>query len=138
MSKLSDQQALFTENIGKLIAYAFSRGYRLTFADGTIDHKGANGNGRKALTSTGSTIFVTDAVHRQNPPSLHYSRRAIDLNLFVKDGLTGSWLYRASDCPEWRDLGKFWEGLHPFCRWGGHFASVDLNHFSFSETAADA
>ncbi len=127
---LLPQQLEFTKHLQKLFWYAESKGYGLTLADGSIDQK------RKYLTSAGSITFGTDAVHRNHPPSAHYSRRAQDLNLFVK--VDNVWVWRDSDCPEWRDLGKFWEGLHPFCRWGGRFASVDLNHFSFTSDPSEA
>lgn len=57
--------------------------------------------------------------HKEN--SNHYIRLAIDLNLF-KDG---EWLQRTVDHIE---LGKYWESLHPDCRWGGRFN--DGNHYS--------
>lgn len=53
--------------------------------------------------------------------SLHPDRLAIDLNLF-KDGqyLTSTEAHR--------ELGEWWEQLHPLCRWGGRFN--DGNHYS--------
>ena len=58
--------------------------------------------------------------------SLHYRKLAADLNLFV-DGE-----YMTQDCPEWRQIGAYWKTLHPLCRWGGDFSSVDLNHVSLA------
>lgn len=60
------------------------------------------------------------------PGSLHYSRLAADLNLFVD----GKW--RKTDCIEWRAIGAYWESLDPLCRWGGRFTSGDFNHFSLA------
>jgi len=62
--------------------------------------------------------------------SLHYSRLAIDLNLFVRTPRR-NWEYVTdSNHSVWIDLGTFWESLDPLCRWGGRFA--DANHVSIT------
>jgi hypothetical protein len=53
--------------------------------------------------------------------SLHIYKLAVDLLLF-KDGVY------LTETPDYRELGEFWENLHPDCRWGGRFE--DGNHFS--------
>lgn len=58
------------------------------------------------------------------PGSLHYSRLAQDLNLFVEGHYVTAWH------PTWDEIGACWKGLHPLCRWGGDFASKDWNHIS--------
>lgn len=55
--------------------------------------------------------------------SLHRDKLAIDLNLF-RDG---KFLTATEDH---RQLGEFWESLHPLCRWGGRFN--DGNHYSIT------
>lgn len=99
---LRQKQSLFVQLTGRLIAFVYTNaGWELTFADAfRPDRQG----------------------HKKD--SLHYSRLAIDMNLFVN----GIWQTR--DGTEWRVIGAFWRGLHPLCRWGGDFPSVDLNHFS--------
>lgn len=62
-------------------------------------------------------FWATDG-HKKN--SLHYIRCAGDLNLF-RDG---KYLDKTEDHAE---LGKFWESLHPRCRWGGRYG--DGNHY---------
>ena len=62
--------------------------------------------------------------HSEN--SLHYDRLAIDLNLFKN----GRYLTETEDHKE---LGDFWVGLHPWCRWGGSNGRNDGNHYSFTE-----
>jgi len=57
--------------------------------------------------------------HKAN--SNHYIKLAGDLNLF-KDG---KYLTQTEDH---RQLGEFWESLHPMNRWGGRFN--DGNHYS--------
>lgn len=98
---LRQKQSLFVRLIGRLIGIVYEQGWELTFADAyRPDRQG----------------------HKKD--SLHYSRLAIDLNLFVN----GIWV--TEDSAEWRFIGTRWKALHPLCRWGGDFASVDLNHFS--------
>lgn len=98
---LLEKQWLFTECLGKLIAHTYSKGWKLSLGDGyRPDQKG----------------------HMKG--SLHYSRLAQDLNLFVG----GVWITK--DHPAWHELGRFWLSLDPLCAWGGEFQSVDLNHFS--------
>ena len=64
---------------------------------------------------------LEDAEHMEG--SLHYSRLAIDLNLFVN----GRYITSGRN-PAYVELGAYWEGLSPWCAWGGRFG--DANHFS--------
>ena len=89
---LGKKQQQFTECIGKLIAYAYSRGYKLTFGD----------------------AYRSPEVKYGHPKSAHRSRLAVDFNLF-KDG---KYLTQTDDHAE---LGEYWETLHPDARWGGRF-----------------
>ncbi len=97
--KLSTKQQKFTQMIARLIIYAESLGYGLTFGD--------------AYAVTG---------HKKN--SFHYSRLAVDFNLF-KDG---EYLTETTDHLE---LGKYWESIGG--TWGGRFNSPDGNHYSLGE-----
>ena len=108
---LRSAQSLLVRSLGKLIAYATCRGYELTLGEAYI----------QTPRKTRDGDFVEDGVHM--PSSLHYTRLAIDLNLFVggeyvSDGQSFAWI----------DLGDFWEALDPACSWGGHFH--DANHLS--------
>jgi len=100
MNKLLDQQQLFTFNIGKLISFAYSMDYKLTFGESF----NANGIG-----------------HMKG--SLHYIRLAQDFCLFKND----SYLTNSGD---YFQLGQYWKSLHPLNRWGGDFSNPDGNHFS--------
>ncbi len=91
---LGEKQRKFTLMIGKLIIHAYKMGYELTFGD----------------------AYATDG-HMNN--SLHYSRLAVDFNLF-KDG---EYLTATEDHLL---LGIYWEGLGG--SWGGRFK--DGNHYS--------
>lgn len=101
---LRDEQVRFTKYLGMLIDYAFSLpDVQLTLGEGYV----ADGEGHMA-------------------GSLHYSRLAQDINLFVG----GS--YIAGDHPVWHQLGAYWRSLDPLAAWGGDFQSRDYNHFSLS------
>lgn len=97
---LGTLQRQFTACIGHLISFAYSRGYELTFGDAYRDHRVPYGH----------------------PRSCHRSRLAVDFNLFEN----GKYLQTTEDHKE---LGEYWEGLHPLARWGGRFK--DGNHYSF-------
>lgn len=99
---LRQKQSLFVICICELIKFAYSKGYELTFGDA---HR---------------SIIEATRLGKRN--SVHTLRLAVDFNLF-KDG-------RFQDTTEaHRELGEFWETLHPLCRWGGRFN--DGNHYSF-------
>jgi len=103
------KQIEFTYCVGKLIEFATSRGYGLTFGDAWDRDR--------------------DGGHMTH--SVHYVRLAVDFNLFVKDE-QGDWTYVANGKdPNWLTLGLFWENISEHARWGGRFKSVDSNHFSF-------
>ncbi len=62
--------------------------------------------------------FWAKTGHKEN--SNHYIRLAGDINLF-KDGAY------LTDTMAHEPFGKFWESLHPLCRWGGKWK--DGNHY---------
>lgn len=98
---LLDKQRLFVRLLGQLIEFAYARGWEFTLGDAyRPDGKG------------------------HMPGSLHYSRLAIDLNLFVDGVYVRAWH------PAWDELGVVWKALHPLARWGGDFKAKDYNHFS--------
>jgi hypothetical protein len=59
--------------------------------------------------------------------SRHYERCAGDILLDVD----GKYI-EDSFHPVYLQMAKFWEGLHPRCRWGGRFRKADGNHFSIA------
>lgn len=98
---LSEKQRKFTKLVGMLISWAYEHGYELTFGD-AYAHDG----------------------HMKG--SLHYSRLAIDFNLY-KDGIY------LTDTEDYKELGQFWESLgtpEATTAWGGRFKKLDGNHFS--------
>lgn len=106
---LREQQSLFVRLLGMLIFEAYERGYELTLGEGWRPPEMVK-------------IYANDG--RGSGSSLHPDRLAQDLNLF-KDGV---WLKTTEDH---RELGEWWEKLHPLCRWGGRFHDrPDGNHYS--------
>ena len=93
---LREKQSEFAYMVAELILFAYANGYEITLGD--------------AYAKTGHMA-----------KSLHYSRLAIDLNLF-RDGV---YLDQTEDHKE---LGEFWETLGG--SWGGRFN--DGNHYSLS------
>lgn len=105
---LGEKQREFTRCIGKLIEYAYSKGYELTFGDAYRDPRVHGNVGEKKSYSSANSV--------------HKERLAVDFNLF-KDG---KYLSASEDH---RELGEYWETLHPLARSGIHFN--DGNHYSF-------
>lgn len=91
---LREKQSKFVEMLALLILYAKDQGFELTLGDAWAE------DGHK-------------------PNSLHYSRLAIDLNLF-KDG---EYLMSTEDH---KQLGEYWESIGG--SWGGRYG--DGNHYS--------
>lgn len=89
---LSNTQQEFSVLIAKLILFADSQGYGITFGDAYRD----------------------PCVTYGHPNSVHRKRLAVDLNLF-KDG---KYLTATEDH---RVLGEWWKQQHPLARWGGDF-----------------
>lgn len=104
---LNQKQQRFTVMVGKLIAWAESRGYGLTFGEAYRSPEQAKANAQK-----GSGIAN----------SLHCSRLAVDFNLFIN----GVYQERTE---AYLPLGEYWESLGG--AWGGRFKTrPDGNHFS--------
>ena len=107
---LSKKQREFTECIGKLILYAYSEGYGLTFGDAYRDKRLHGEFGQKKSYAAKNSV--------------HKIRLAVDFNLFVNNQYISD-----GDHDAYRKLGEYWESLHTDARWGGRFQ--DSNHFSF-------
>ena len=107
---LSEKQRRFTECIGRLIQWAYSNGFELTFGDAFRSPEQAKAN---AAAGTGIAN------------SVHTIRLAVDFNLF-KDG------EYQSTSEAHRPLGEYWVSLDPDARWGGNFQKSDGNHYSFT------
>ena len=108
---LREKQSAFVVLAARLILEATSRGYALTFGE-------AYRSPEEAARLAGLGKGLSN--------SLHTSRLAIDLNLFI-DGV-----YK-TETEDYEPLGVWWEGLSTpdlTCAWGGRFTRGDGNHFS--------
>jgi hypothetical protein len=103
---LSQKQRLFTLMIGKLIIWAYSQGYELTFGEAVRTQA-------QASTNAGTRAGIKK--------SLHLIRLSVDFNLFI----AGEY---KTDSAAYLPLGVFWESLGG--SWGGRFSKPDGNHFS--------
>jgi len=90
--RLREKQSKFVNLICKLVVFATSQGYELTFGDAYRDPRCPYGS----------------------KTSNHHKRLAVDFNLFI-DGK-----YQTTTEAH-RPLGEYWESLDPECRWGGRF-----------------
>lgn len=100
---LGNLQRQFTLSISHLIAFAYNRGYELTFGDAFRDHRVPYGH----------------------PRSAHKSRLAVDLNLFEN----GVYLQKTE---HHKTLGDYWKTLHPLARWGGDFQDGNHYSFEYN------
>lgn len=113
--KLSDKQQIFSLNIAKLIQFAASLGYGLTFG-----HAWRSFEEQKRLFDAGKSKTLD---------SQHLNRMAVDFNVFIDGQLTYDW-------DKIRILADYWERLHPKNRWGGDWNKnkikdgfIDTPHF---------
>lgn len=92
--------------VAKLVEFAASNGYGLTFGEAYRTPEQASLNAAKG-------IGIAD--------SLHTLRLAVDFNLFIGGE------YKP-DTESYRPIGEYWESIGG--AWGGRFKKADGNHFS--------
>lgn len=105
---LHELQETFTLNTHKLIGYIFNKGYSCTY-------------GETYRPPEMAEIYAKQGKGIIN--SLHCKRLAVDLNIFSPEGKY------LTTTKEHAIFGEYWEALHPYNRWGGHFTRGDGNHF---------
>lgn len=101
---LSSKQRIFTENIGKLIEWAYENNYALTFG-----HAWRSPEEQRRLVNEGKS---------QTMKSKHLDRLAVDFNVFLCGELTWKW-------EDIKPLGDYWESLDNRNRWGGDWNKND-------------
>jgi len=108
---LSERQAEFIQALGKLLEWVHewdqNPNNRLTFGCGRCREIGHHIQG-----------------------SYHYMGLAQDINLFLRDPVTGKWTWQTTTEAH-REMGEFWESLGG--TWGGRFRRPDGNHYSWGE-----
>lgn len=117
---LGTLQRIFTRNIALLIAWAYKEGYELTWGDAYRSPEQAMLNSGEYGLIEKVTNFVTWFKKIGSKKSSHMNRLACDLNLFRDSRYM-------STTEAHRELGRFWESLHPLNRWGGRYN--DGNHY---------
>lgn len=120
MSKTSDRQARHNYLSARLQVWAFERGFKLT-----------DGDAYRPPSVYGEYGVDQGCAGYGNIRSQHKKRMARDNILFLgatmgKDGFLHGGEY-ATQTDQYRALGRYWESLHPECRWGGRYN--DGNHF---------
>jgi hypothetical protein len=105
---LGQKQRLFAKLFGQLLVRIYEHGYECALEEGY----------RPPMMAA-----YYAAIGKGIARSLHTDKLAHDISLF-KDGvyLPGTEAHR--------EFGLWWEGLHPFCRWGGRFN--DGGHYSLT------
>ena len=116
--KLSEQQAIFTLNVAKLILYIYQKGNKCTLGEAFRPKETAE-------------IYADKGIGIKN--SLHTDRLAIDLNLFT---ISGDYI---TDGVHYAPFGSYWKTLNSRNKWGGDFKAHqgniksvvvgDFNHF---------
>tara|TARA_R100001594_G_scaffold11676_1_gene26131 strand:+ start:1206 stop:1544 length:339 start_codon:yes stop_codon:yes gene_type:complete len=105
---LRQKQSCFAYHVGRLLLKAYSMGYEITLGEAS----------RPKITAE---YYAKMGIGIPN--SLHISRLAIDLNLFIEGKYQ-----RGSKGHD--KLGEWWKKQHELARWGGDFG--DPNHYSFA------
>ena len=108
---LRERQWLFMQNVAKLIAEIDRLGYTASF-----------GETWRAPEQAAINAFRGTGIKN----SLHTQRLAIDINLF-KDGVF------LTDGTGHKELGQYWESLHPLNKNGRNFPKPDSNHYQMSD-----
>jgi hypothetical protein len=103
--KLSETQRIFTQNIAKLILFAFDNDIELTFGE--------------AFRTTEQQLLYVQSGKSKTMNSNHLRRLAVDFNVFINGNLTYKW-------EDVKQVGDFWETLHPLNRWGGDWNKNDI------------
>tara|TARA_R110002049_G_scaffold309180_1_gene518118 strand:- start:11491 stop:11880 length:390 start_codon:yes stop_codon:yes gene_type:complete len=128
--KLSEKQQIFTKNVASLIAYADLLGIDLTFGDAYRSKSQMLLNYYGYKLEKGGALGLKLVKHRKLSNTLnskHGKRLAVDFNFFIDGKLT-------YDKERLKELGQFWENLHPDNNWGGNFKSfLDTPHFEMKD-----
>lgn len=113
---LFEEQAIFTQNVGKLLTFIYKNGYKCSMGEAWRSPEQA-------------AIYAKEGKGIKD--SLHCERLAIDLNLFDHND------HYLNDFHDYEFIGTYWESLHKNNEWGGHWhptkdhpkQTVDMDHF---------
>lgn len=120
--KLSKQQQIFTNNVGRLICFAMENNIGLTLGEAHRTQSQILLNYFGYVIVKGGAFGITLKKSRRLSKtllSLHADRLAIDFNFFIDGVLT-------YDFDKIKILGDYWESLHSANIWGGDFNKNDI------------
>jgi hypothetical protein len=107
---LRQEQSLFAKDIIKLLTWATSQGYDVTFGE--------------AQRSVEQQALYVKYGRSKTMNSYHIKRLAFDLFFFSSSGKL------LSSKEEMQPIGDYWESLSPMNSWGGNWNSFkDVPHF---------
>lgn len=116
--RLSEYQRIFTLNVSKLIAFAYSKNIELTFGE--------------AYRTREQQLIYVQSGKSKTMNSKHLKRLAVDFNFFKNGNLTYKW-------EDIKEIGNYWESLHSRNRWGGDWNNnekkdgfIDTPHFEMN------
>lgn len=120
---LREKQSAFILCVAKLIIKAYELGYELTIGEAfrTADQQSLYFEGYTLLKIGSELKLAASAKKSKTMNSRHMQKLAIDLNLFINGE------YR-SDKEAYKELAKYWKGLHPD-NVSGYDWGWDFNHF---------
>jgi len=123
---LGEKQEIFSENVGKLIMFAYENGYGIRLGEvyRTKDQQTLYFEGY-TLKKIGSSVKLAKITPKSNTMNgYHLKKLAIDINLFKN----GEWLTGKED---FKLLAEFWSELNPN-NVSGYEWGWDFGHFQMS------
>lgn len=135
-------QEEFAYQLGRFLIWVRERGWKARLSEVGVQSERSKvivfKDGEQEVLEAGPNIKILDATHRRFPKSsLHYTRRAADVNLLVPGTRpeTGGWVVEGGS-KEWEEAHGVWAALHPNCR-AGNGKGTDDNHLSFVRFAGE-
>ena len=127
--RLGEKQELFMRLLPRLIDKAHELGFEIRGGELQRSEEAARWNAEHCRVCKRTKPRHAPNGHQFRAigivESLHRKKLAIDLNLF-----RGELFLTQTD--DHRELGEFWESLHPLCRWGGRFSNPDGCHYAIT------
>lgn len=109
---LQQKQAIFAQNVSRLIDHIFSIGFTCSI-------------GEVFRTAEQAALYAKEG--KGISDSQHCKKLAIDIQLFDENGKY------LSDSDHYKQAAIYWESLHPDNRSGIHFKRIDGNHFEMKD-----
>lgn len=124
---LREKQSVFALNFAKLVQYAYSIGYEITYGEGlrTKSQQYLYFEGFD-IEKIGASLKLYKSTRRSKTMnSKHLLKLAHDINLFKNGQIQ-------TDAEAFKPLAKYWKSLHP-ANESGYDWGWDLGHFQMNE-----